>query len=258
MGLDLVLAHPGYRYLATEPEKLEYFTGVLGLPLSVLPNRRYTSRSGAPPTTRYFVDKYPIFIDDAGTASFCFIDESAVTVAGFETYLGQYRPLWRALGRFRVIYVSDVHRLFERADRLFARSVREGCGVDAVDPLLKQMLEHFEDRFRFESGDHEAFDRQKLILLRNQRRQFSTPEHESLYERWKGGGRQAVLRLVAPGVVWTHPPSACFSSYVVDQDYRFLGHPDISSKPIVTRSWSDRAGAGGCRAARRQAEAQSQ
>ena len=59
MGLDFVLAHRDYRYLATEREKVDYFSGTLGIPLSALPCKRYISLKTPSTTTRYFVDKYP-------------------------------------------------------------------------------------------------------------------------------------------------------------------------------------------------------
>ena len=81
MSLDFVLAHRDYRYLATEREKLDYFSGTLGLAPSDLPDKRYVSLKTGSTTTRYFVDKYPIFLSDinltappSATACFCFVD----------------------------------------------------------------------------------------------------------------------------------------------------------------------------------------
>ena len=62
LSLDFVLAHRDYRYLATEREKLDYFSGTLEIALSALPYKRYISLKTPSTTTRYFVDKYPIFI----------------------------------------------------------------------------------------------------------------------------------------------------------------------------------------------------
>src|SRR5216684_8354173 len=62
MDLDFVLAHSNCRYLATEREKVDYFSGTLGIALSALPYKRYLSLKTPSTTTRYFVDKYPIFL----------------------------------------------------------------------------------------------------------------------------------------------------------------------------------------------------
>jgi hypothetical protein len=38
--------------------------------------------------------------------SFCYIDDGVIATPGIETYLKQYMALFRALGRFRVVYVA--------------------------------------------------------------------------------------------------------------------------------------------------------
>jgi hypothetical protein len=109
MGLDFVLAHREYRYLATERDKLNYFSATLGIPLSDLPWKRYFSRKSRSTTTRHFIDKYPIFLKQSGeaecvaTVSFCFVDPGSTTLAAFETYLEQYASLWRHLRAFEVV-----------------------------------------------------------------------------------------------------------------------------------------------------------
>ena len=62
MGLDFVLGHPENTYLATEREKVDFFTGTLGIDRSLLPIKRFVSQQSKATTDRYFVDKYPIFI----------------------------------------------------------------------------------------------------------------------------------------------------------------------------------------------------
>src|SRR5216683_2264338 len=111
MGLDFVLAHQQHHYLATEAEKLDYFVGTLGLNHSFLPQRTYRSRHGRTITTRYFVDKFPLFLSGASSAPspvvwFCYVDGSTGKPSGFDTYLLQYRELFSRLDRFAVIYVA--------------------------------------------------------------------------------------------------------------------------------------------------------
>ena len=66
MGLDFVLGHSENTYLVTEREKVDFFTGTLGVDRSLLPVKRFTSQQSKATTDRYFVDKYPIFITPAG------------------------------------------------------------------------------------------------------------------------------------------------------------------------------------------------
>jgi hypothetical protein len=65
MGMDFVLAYQEHHYLAMEAEKLDYFVGRLGLKHRHLPQRIYRSRHGRTTTTRYFVDKFPVFLSGA-------------------------------------------------------------------------------------------------------------------------------------------------------------------------------------------------
>ena len=236
LGLDFVLAYPHYRYLATEREKLDYFSGTLGISLSTLPYKRYISQKTPSTTIRYFVDKYPIFLNETGTngprprASFCFVDEGSVTLSGFETHLQQYAPLWCALKEFQVIYVADAQRLYQSAERRFATF----CGQlksSESDPDARQairMLEHFEARFLYEKGDFASFSREKLIRLRNETVEFSGPAHQELYERWKTAGAKAVVDAVAPKVRVPVALKASFSTYFVDHQYSFFGTAESS------------------------------
>ena len=68
MGLDFILAHPGATFLATEQEKVGYFTGILNVDSGQLPAKIYNS---AAPTTRYFVEKYPIFLPEKKNDGCC-------------------------------------------------------------------------------------------------------------------------------------------------------------------------------------------
>ena len=111
MGLDFVLAHRQHHYLATEAEKLDYFAGRLGLNRSYLPQRIYRSRHGRNITTRYFVDKFPLFLSGASSApspvvGFCYVDGSIGKPSGFDTYLLQYKDLFSRLDRFGIIYIG--------------------------------------------------------------------------------------------------------------------------------------------------------
>jgi hypothetical protein len=93
-------------YLAAEAEKLDYFVGTLGLNHSFLPQRVYRSRYGRNITTRYFVDKFPLFLSGASSApspvvGFCYVDGSIGKPSGFDTYLLQLQGLIESARRFR-------------------------------------------------------------------------------------------------------------------------------------------------------------
>jgi len=220
MGLDFVLAHRQHHYLATEIEKLDYFVGTLGLKHSYLPQRTYPSRSGPTTTTRYFVDKFPLFLAGASSAavpvvSFCYVDGSIGKPSGFDTYMAQYRALFGRLADVRVIYVGADQHMFPKAGRIFRRFYRNGA---------ERLREHFRARDLFERRETASFGKSGLDLLREELMEFGGPEYEAVYQRWQqqgdcvlGGDR--------------HPlddRSGDFATYRLDHDYKLFG--DLSRK----------------------------
>jgi hypothetical protein len=243
MGLDFVLAHPRYYYLATEREKVDYFSGTLGISVSALPYKRYLSLKTPSTTTRYFVDKYPIFLSETGpsepraTACFCFVDQGSVTLAGFDTYLHQYSALWLLLKEFQLIYLADTNRLFSAAERsFFAFLSQPNCSRQDTDArLTKRMLEHFAARLQYEKGELGSFSRETLVRLRNETREFSTPKHQALYEGWKAVGAQAVSDGCAPSVLSPLSPKAIFSTCLLEQNYDFFGTHQQAESTTASR-----------------------
>jgi hypothetical protein len=120
MCLDFVLAHPTCEYLATELEKLSYFTAALQLEKSLLPVKRYTSHGQI--TERYFVEKFPIFLSPSShpaappVVSFCFVDEGSAGLSGFWTFLNRYHWLLANLrGNRNALQALEGERACRRA-----------------------------------------------------------------------------------------------------------------------------------------------
>jgi hypothetical protein len=126
MALDYVLARPGVSFLATEEEKVDYFTRKLGIDAACLPTRIYYAKTNKPATRRYFVDKFPIALplEDTVTpavVAFCYIDEGEIATPAFETWLCQYSRLFAALKRFPVIFVATSDGRFRQAEQEYRR-----------------------------------------------------------------------------------------------------------------------------------------
>jgi hypothetical protein len=229
MALDFVLEHSAHRYLATEREKVEYFTG-LYVSQEALPAKMYGSHTGADQTTRYFVDKYPICIAAArngidSEVRFTYIDPGATTVSGFETYLDQYRPLFRALSLFRVMYVATRPFLFEAAERLFHRfTTQKTNSLTVPDGTVPVHLRtYFETRFLYEAGDLTSFDRGKLIQLRDQRLQRSDAETEGLYLQWRSRRQDAATAVSQQESAAATPLRGTFSVWLLEHNYDVFG-----------------------------------
>lgn len=232
MGLDFVLAHRAHPFLATEQEKVDYFARTLGIEPRKLPTKLYNSVKSKATTTRYFVDKYPIFLSPAPdgappVVSFSFVDEGLTTPSRFETYLDQYGPLFASLPAFHVIYVAATAAPFQWAERTFQRFVvkqnSDNNGQRPFDPRFARMLEHFEARRQFEGNELAAFDRAKLIRLRDERNEFSGEPFDALYERWKAKGKAAVLQVLSPEAAPKEQPEAIFSTHLLRHNYDLFG-----------------------------------
>ena len=230
MDLDFVLAHPDVEYLATEQEKTDYFTRRLQLDPLLLPTKRYASQGQT--TERYFVEKFPIFLRPAAQSalspvvSFCFVDEGAAGISGFETFLKKYRMLLAGLREFQLIYVAEADRHFEAAARAYGRCFnQESVAQQAAhgDPRIDRLIAHFEARRLYEAQQWSGFDRAKLIQFRDERTQFSGPRFDSLYERWNVGGEAALRSILNPKTASGTPGHGAFSTCLLEENYDLFG-----------------------------------
>ena len=230
MALDFVLAHPHYRFFPTEMEKVQYFNQTRGVPLTTLPTKLY--RAGGAATTRFFLDKYPIFITEnppGGEAcppvvSFSFVDEGQTTPSHFQTFLCQYGPLLKALSRAHIVYVAANRAPFKRAERAFEKVFHTEGNHSAESQSASRLLVYFGARKKYESGDFGAFDRAKLIRFRDERAVFSGERDESLYRLWEAGGDKAVRATFAPQSVAATQLPPTFSTFSLEQNYDLFGN----------------------------------
>lgn len=216
MSLDFVLAHSGDRFLATEADKVAYFTHERGVDKGLLPCRRYPSHTSGPAVLRYFVDKLPIAVSGAGNGEsvrFAYIDDGSESVAGFATFLQQYRPLALALRRVEFVYVANEPRWTEHAARAFARFYSESG--HALSPDADDLLRYFDTRRRFESRQFAGFDAQRIARLREDRQRFAGESNEALYRRFLIEGDETLRRDLAD----SSNIQATFRSLILPHDY---------------------------------------
>jgi len=195
MTLDFVLAHPEARFLTTERERVQFFTGELRIPLTALPTKHYVSKkSQQSKTARYFVDKNPIFLSSgegaAPVVSFVYVDGGSETAAGFRTYLEQYRRLFDALKVFRVLYVGTRQLLFGAARREFEKVVLCPHGDR---PSVERLLAHFEQREPFERKDISGFTTETMKQYLRERKAFTGVRYDALYQVFQREGKAAFL-----------------------------------------------------------------
>ena len=230
MGLDFVLAHPDKAYLATEQEKRFFFQNVFSIEPADLPAKKYAGRG--PLTTRYFVEKYPIFHSPSPESacppvvSFGFVDPGLSGLNGFETFLNHYSALLAHLRDFIVIYVAANEVLLAKARTTFEgflQGRRTQTNRTPWNGPVEKILEYFQARHLFEAKRFDTFDRAKLIRFRDQQEQFVGPQIEALYERWKAGEHLEILQDSGSKPNRQPPLHGRFSTYLLEHSYDLFG-----------------------------------
>ena len=183
--LDFVLGNLGNDYLETEAEKVPFFESAMNVRAECLPSRVYGSKSSGNTTTRYFVDRFPLFVQDAGSANplvvFTYVDFGAATLKGFITHLEAYRPLLGALPRYELVFVAPSERYFRAAEREFLRIVTGGSKL----PSGQDLLHYFRLRKRWEGGQRTVAS--EVVQLNACRKQFAEKTTAVLYQKWVEG-----------------------------------------------------------------------
>jgi hypothetical protein len=232
MGLDFVLAHPDAQYLATEREKVDHFTSELRIDRDTLPAKRFRSATDRSFTTRYFVEKYPVFIHGSESGergswvAFCFVDEGQATLSRFESFLALHRPLFQALARFQLIYVADTDAHFAAARSMFERFRTRAVFEPATGTAahVDEILDYFRLRSLYENRDFSTFDRSQLIRLRNARSALSNAETEALYLTWRASGDDVLRQHLGAKPPISAPIGGTFSTEFLGHDYGLFGH----------------------------------
>ena len=182
VALDFVLAQPQHQYLETEAEKVRFFEREHKADRTVLPLKLYRARRSAEVTPRYFVDRFPLFLNRAsGALTFTYIDAGAVTLEGFATHLRAYIALFHSLAAFDFIYIAPTGRLFETAQSEFRRIVsgQRSQGKSA------SVLDYFRLRRAWDAKERVAST--DVVLLKGAQDLYAGKQFEELYERWRNG-----------------------------------------------------------------------
>lgn len=186
--LDFILAYRQVAYLETEPEKIKFFCEDLGISTACLPAKLYEGGPGSHPTIRYFVDKFPLFLEHPISATppvvtFSYVDSGAETISGFVTHLAAYLPLFRQLDSFRFLYISPRESQFDKATEAFRRAVKEPLESDASTEVVR----YFEIRRRVEMRQYIVPVSADFEFLNEARQRFHGDRFECLYTSWKSG-----------------------------------------------------------------------
>ena len=185
--LDFVLANLERSYLETEPEKVRFFCEQLKVPSHFLPAKTYHGQRNSQPTIRYFVDKFPMFLDDASlippVVTFTFIQGSEANMTEFVHHLKAYLPLFRQLSEFRFLYLARTDSHFQITKELFDSLVTIPLQSDAAGDIVR----YFEIRKAWDLKQYSSLSEADLIFRNHAKTRFVGDRFEHLYRGWKAG-----------------------------------------------------------------------
>ncbi|HKW35198.1 MAG TPA: hypothetical protein VJN92_19460 [Candidatus Acidoferrum sp.] len=186
--LDFVIANQAHEYLETEHDKLRFFCDELSIPKNALPAKAYEGASTPEPTLRYFVDKFPLFLDSSDGSSspvvtMSYVDAGQARVTGFANHLNAYVPLFRSLGSFRFVYIAGSSIHFIPAEKCFSSLVSAALRAS----LSREVLRYFRLRSAWDRKEYGTLSADELEWLDQASQLYSGAQTESLYVAWQAG-----------------------------------------------------------------------
>jgi len=186
--LDFVLSHTQCQYLETEPDKVSYFCNQLKVPTHFLPAKIYCGQKTSQPTLRYFVDKFPMFVDGNSSSfspvvTFTYLQGAEANLTEFAHHLQAYLPLFRQLSEFGFVYLARIDSHFGKARELFDSVVTIPLGSDVSGELCR----YFQIRKNWDLKRYASVSEADLIFRNQARGRFAGERFEHLYRGWKAG-----------------------------------------------------------------------
>lgn len=172
MLLDAVLAERDRTWLATEREKLAYFTLTHRMQRQDLPS--LTFRAEDAETVRYFPDKLPIALDrDGRTHIFLYLLTQDVPI-DFRGFLERHAELLRALPAWTLRLLVPLHKT--DAMPLYQAAFEEQLASPLRPSVVEDVRWFFRTRRDPPKGADERFDQAV--------RAFGAPRFQALYRAW--------------------------------------------------------------------------
>ena len=186
MVLDAVLADRDRKWVATERDKLAYFTLTHRIPRSDLPSLTFRGDDGE--TVRYFPDKLPIGLDaDGRTHIFLFLLTQDLPV-DFRAFLERHAELLRALPAWKVRLLVPLHKA--EAVPLYEEAFHQHFASPLRPALLEDLRWYFRVRRQPPKQPDERFDQAA--------RAFDAPRFHALYRAWIDRGDPTLDATLSP------------------------------------------------------------
>jgi len=225
--LDFVLAHGNECYLETEADKVTYFHNALKVPLSLFPGRIYRSAKSDSATTRYFLDRFPIYLPGADdplslppVVTFTYCDTGHRDLFDYAGHLRSYQAFLRQLPAFNFVYASPDPSRFNRASAVFNRLFDDPREIDVC-----HLVHYFQIRLLWESKRTSMLTRADRDFLRAGDKRYQREPFESSYQKWatRGLSDEDIEALLGPG---RRRQEKRFTTYVLPENYHiFFAEP---------------------------------
>jgi hypothetical protein len=187
--MDFLLENLQHDFLETESDKIDLFCKSLAVPKEALPSRIYEGGAGSStPTVRYFVDKFPLFLEPlvsgaSPVVTFGFVDSGTGSLSSFVAHLAAYQGLFRHLKSFRLLYIAPRATEFRRAEERFRANVEPSLEGDVSSEILR----YFAIRRKWERHEYIVPVTSDFEFLNEARRRFQGERFENLYQAWIAG-----------------------------------------------------------------------
>ena len=186
LALDFILANQQHNYFETEDDKARYFCDALGVEKHALPAKLYLGTRHPSITSRYFVDKFPMFlpaITGSPAVSFTYIAPEPENLVAFVTHLQNYLPLFRSLKQLNFVFLSPCEPLFPKARAIFSSLVKGPLET----PSASEIARYFRVRRLWESRQFAALRTDDIEFLNEATRRFASERIQELYKAWAKG-----------------------------------------------------------------------
>jgi hypothetical protein len=228
MVLDFVLSRPDAEWFATEQDKVSLFADRFGIGLADLPAHVFTARASArPATTRFFMDKLPIFIaTNSPAVQFVYLALDR-TGRGLETFLSDHVRLLSRLPEWAIVAIGppslDVAVQRAAFDRFVQNTWRPESRASVAD-----MRFLFAGLQAMEVRDLRQYSVADLDRLRELRKAYSTPRYRALYSAWCARGDAALGNVVAEETPSLTPAGRLIVCPLASTFSQFGSHPGVA------------------------------
>lgn len=220
--LDFVLNRLEYDYFEGEADKVQYFERSFQIRPQEMPGRTYRGANKVPDTIRYFVDKFPLFLDStvAGDplVTFSFIDPGFGNLDGFRMHLDSYAGFLSRLPRFGFVFASPTPKLFDAAHKLFQKNTNPPTGK-----LSAQVARYFTLRANWEEKRYELLKDSDIEFMNHARQCFAGEIFDRAFAQWKAAciGERDLVAVLETRT--RQKQEIRFSTFRLPRDYSSFG-----------------------------------